>query len=76
MSDKKILSALSRQILCLVKSINERLNEQFFYLTSECGFFRLYAFVDDRDKLIMSGRCNIEGLSRLYHRLDEASISI
>ncbi|MBQ8357123.1 MAG: hypothetical protein IJX39_04875 [Clostridia bacterium] len=76
MTTQKILSALSRRILCLVKSINKRLGEPFFYLTSECGFFRLYALVDDRDKLIMSGRCDIEGLSRLYHRLDEASISI
>ena len=73
MKSKEVLGALVQKVLALVKEINRKLGEEYLYLTSDLGFFRLYRADKTIDRLVMAGRNNIEGLSRLVLRLESAS---
>ena len=76
MSNHKLLNAMCRQACRMVRELNERMDEPFFYLTSCAGRFRLYGGDGNCDRLIMEGRVCIEGVAKLISRLEAVSICI
>ncbi|MBE6689662.1 MAG: hypothetical protein E7590_00055 [Ruminococcaceae bacterium] len=73
MSNVALLRKMIRYAQQLIKTINEALDEPFFFLTGECGFFRLYGGDGDCDRLVMSGKIDIAGIAKLILRLEEVA---